>query len=317
MLRAVFAAYPDRLARRREPGSSRAVTVGGRGVKLAPTSGVREPELFVCADVDAAGADAFVRLASGVDRAWLPAEGLTVRTEVTFDEQTERLAARKRTRFDDLILDDVQAHIADEADAARVLAAAARDRLPKVLPDPESDAGRFRTRVRCLRGWLPDLNLPAFDAADLGELLEHLARGRRSLAELRAGPWLDLMRGQLTFDQQRALDREAPDRLEVPSGSHIALAYEEGRPPVLAARIQELFGLTETPRVGGGRVKVLLHLLAPNHRPQQVTDDLASFWKNGYPLVRKELRGRYPKHSWPDDPLTAEAVRGARRRPPT
>ncbi|QDU23199.1 ATP-dependent RNA helicase [Urbifossiella limnaea] len=317
VLRAVFAAYPDRLARRREPGSSRAVTVGGRGVRLAPTSGVREPELFVCADVDAAGADAFVRLASGVDRAWLPAERLTVRTDVTFDDQTERLAARKRTRFDDLILDEVQAHIADEADAARVLAAAARDRLAKVLPDPESDAGRFRTRVRCLRGWLPELNLPAFDAADLGDLLEHLARGRRSLAELRSGPWLDLMRGQLTFDQQRALDREAPDRLEVPSGSHIALQYEEGRPPVLAARIQELFGLTETPRVGGGRVKVLLHLLAPNHRPQQVTDDLASFWKTGYPLVRKELRGRYPKHSWPDDPLTAEAVRGARRRPPT
>ena len=96
----------------------------------------------------------------------------------------------------------------------------------------------------------------------------------------------------------------------MPSGSHIALEYEEGRPPVLAVRIQEMFGLTETPRVAGGRVKVLLHLLAPNYRPQQVTDDLASFWKNGYPLVRKELRGRYPKHSWPDDPLTAEAVAG-------
>ena len=100
----------------------------------------------------------------------------------------------------------------------------------------------------------------------------------------------------------------------MPSGSHIALEYEEGRPPVLAARIQEMFGLTETPRVARGRVKVLLHLLAPNYRPQQVTDDLASFWKNGYPLVRKELRGRYPKHSWPEDPLTAEAVRGVERR---
>jgi ATP-dependent helicase HrpB len=316
VLRVVFAAYPDRLARRREPGSSRALTVGGRGVKLAPTSGVREPDLFVCADVDAAGADAFVRLASGVERSWLPAERITTRVEVTFDEQAERLAARKRTRFDDLVLDDTQAHIADEADAARVLAAAARDRLDKVLPDADSEAGRFRTRVRCLRSWLPGLNLPAFDAADLGELLEHLARGRRSLGELRAGPWLDLMRGQLSYEQSRTLDREAPDHLEVPSGSHVRLEYEEGRPPVLAVRIQELFGLAETPRVGGGRVKVLLHLLAPNHRPQQVTDDLASFWKNGYPVVRKELRGRYPKHSWPDDPLTAEALRGAKRRPP-
>jgi ATP-dependent helicase HrpB len=122
------------------------------------------------------------------------------------------------------------------------------------------------------------------------------------------------MRGQLTYQQLQAIEREAPDRLEVPSGSHIQIEYAEGRPPVLAARIQELFGLAETPRLAGGRVKLLLHLLAPNQRPQQVTDDLASFWKNGYPLVRKELRGRYPKHSWPEDPLTAEAIRGAKRR---
>ena len=315
LLRALFAAYPDRLARRREPGSSKAVTVGGRGVRLAPSSGVAEPELFVCVDVDAGGVDSFVRLASGVERSWLPADRVTARVEVTFDEQAERLAARKRTRFDDLVLDETHGHIADEAEAARVLAAAAVERLEKVLPPADSEAGRFRTRARCLRAWLPGLELPAFDAADLGELLEHLARGRRSLADLRNGPWLDLMRGQLTHQQTQALDREAPDRVEVPSGSHIRLEYEEGRPPVLAARIQELFGLGETPRVGGGRVKVLLHLLAPNGRPQQVTDDLASFWKNGYPVVRKELRGRYPKHAWPDDPLTAEAVRGVRRRP--
>ena len=314
LLRAVFAAYPDRLARRRERHTPRAVLVGGRGVKLAPTSGVTEPDLFVCVDVDAAGADSLVRLASGVERDWLPADRITTRIEVTFDEQTEKLAARKRTRFDDLVLDETHAHIADESEAARVLAAAAAERLAKVLPDPDSDAGRFRTRVRCLRAWLPELGLPAFDESDLRELLEHLARGRRSLAELKHGPWLDLMKGRLRYEQMRSLEAEAPERLEVPSGSHIRLEYEEGRPPVLAVRIQELFGLTETPRVARNRVKVLLHLLAPNYRPQQVTDDLASFWANGYPQVRKELRARYPKHSWPDDPLTAEAIRGVRKK---
>lgn len=311
---AIFAAYPDRLARRREPGSSRALLLGGRGVKLAPSSGVREAELFVCVDVDAAGADAFVRMASAVERSWLLAERITTRVEVTFDEASERLAARKRVRFDDLILEESHGHIADEDDAARVLAAAAAERLEKVLPPADSEAGRFRTRVRCLNAWLPDSGLPALDEADLGELLEQLARGRRSLAELRTGPWLDLMKGRLTYQQLQLLEREAPDRLEVPSGSHIRIEYEEGRPPILAARIQELFGLAETPRLGGGRVKVLLHLLAPNHRPQQVTDDLASFWANGYPLVRKELRGRYPKHAWPEDPLTAEAIRGPKKR---
>ena len=315
LCRALLAAFPDRVARRRERGDRRAVTVGGRGVKLAPQSGVIEPELFVCVDVDAGGVDSFVRQASGVEREWLPPEQISTRIEVAFDEQAERLAARKRTRFNDLVLEEVHAHIGDESEAARVLAVAASERLEKVLPPPDSDAGRFRTRVRCLRTWMPELNLPAFDASDLGELLEHLCRGKRSLGDLRHGPWLDLMRGQLSYQQSQAVEREAPDRLEVPSGSHIQLEYEEGRPPVLAARIQELFGLTETPRIGGGRAKVLLHLLAPNYRPQQVTDDLASFWANTYPQVRKELRGRYPKHSWPDDPLTAEAVRGAKRRP--
>jgi ATP-dependent helicase HrpB len=313
LLRCVFAAYPDRLARRREPGGTKALTVGGRGVKLAQTSGVSEPELFVCVDVDAGGADSFVRLASGVERDWLPPERITTRIEVTFDERTERLAARKVTRFDDLVLDETNAHIADEGEGASVLASAAAERLDKVLPPPDSPAGKFRTRARCLRVWVPELNLPAFEAADLREALDSLCRNRHSLADVRSGPWLDFLKGQLSYEQLRAVESEAPERIEVPSGSHIQVEYEEGRPPVLAARIQEMFGLTETPRVARGRVKVLLHLLAPNYRPQQVTDDLASFWKNGYPLVRKELRARYPKHSWPEDPLTAEAVRGVRR----
>jgi ATP-dependent helicase HrpB len=183
-----------------------------------------------------------------------------------------------------------------------------------VLPAADSDAGRFRTRVRSLREWVPELNLPAFEPADLREVLEALCRGRRSLAEVRNGPWLDMLKGRLSYEQLRASDTEAPERIVVPSGSQIRIEYEEGRPPVLAARIQEMFGLAETPRIARGRVKVLLHLLAPNYRPQQVTDDLASFWKNGYPVVRKELRARYPRHSWPEDPLAAEAVRGVKRR---
>ena len=132
--------------------------------------------------------------------------------------------------------------------------------------------------------------------------------------QLRA-PLLDALRAKLTWEQLRSLDRHAPERLEVPSGSSIRLQYEAGRAPVLAARIQEMFGLAETPRVAGGRVAVVVHLLAPNGRPQQVTEDLASFWKNTYVEVRKELRTRYPRHSWPEDPLTATPEkRPARKR---
>jgi ATP-dependent helicase HrpB len=314
LLRAIFSAYPDRLTRRRGPADRRAKMVGGRGVRLAPTSGVVEPELFVCVDVDAGGAESLVRLASAVRREWLPAEKLSTTTEVAFDELAEKLVARKRTLFEDLVLDDLPAHISDEDEAARALAAAASERLEKVLPPADSPAGEFRTRVRCLRDWMPELDLPSLEDADLRPLLEHLCRGKRSPDQVRNGPWLDALTGLLTYRQLQALEREAPERIAVPSGSRIAVRYEPGRPPVLAARIQELFGLTETPRIAGGRVKVLLHLLAPNYRPQQVTDDLASFWANGYPLVRKGLRARYPRHSWPEDPLAAEAVRGPKRR---
>jgi ATP-dependent helicase HrpB len=314
LLRSLFAAYPDRLARRRGPGDRRSRMVGGRGVRLAPTSGVDEPELFVCVDVDAGGAESLVRLASAVRRDWLPADRLTTATEVAFDEQTGRIAARKQTKFEDLVLDDTPAHVADEDEASRVLAAAAAERLDRVLPPADSPAGEFRTRVLCLRGWMPELGLPTFEDADLRPLLEQLCRGLRSLEQVRNGPWLDAVKGMLTYQQLQAAEREAPERIAVPSGSRIAVRYGLGRPPVLAARIQELFGLTETPRVAGGLVKVLLHLLAPNYRPQQVTDDLASFWATGYPQVRKELRARYPRHAWPEDPLTAEAVRGPKRK---
>jgi ATP-dependent helicase HrpB len=125
---------------------------------------------------------------------------------------------------------------------------------------------------------------------------------------------LAALEGSLSYEQLEALRREAPERLEVPSGSRIQLAYEEGKPPVLAARIQEIFGLAETPRIAAGRVPVLLHLLAPNHRPQQVTLDLRSFWENTYPQVRKELQGRYPKHAWPQDPWNARPERRPGRR---
>src|SRR5262249_43339920 len=150
--------------------------------------------------------------------------------------------------------------------------------------------------------------------AELREVLTWLCHGCRSFADLRRADWLGALRGKLTHAQQQAVEREAPERLQVPSGSRLALRYEVVRPPVLAVRIQEVVGLTDTPRVAAGRVKVLLHLLAPNGRPQQVTDDLASFWANVYPQVRKELRARYPKHSWPDDPLTAAPERQPRRR---
>jgi ATP-dependent helicase HrpB len=313
-MRSLLAAYPDRLARRRGPGDPRGVMVGGRGVRLGPASAVTDAELFLCVDVDAGRAESLVRQASAVEREWLPGDRITTTVEVTFDADAEKVAARRRVRFEDLALEGVPAAPPDGDEVARVLAEAASARLDRVTPPDDSPAGLFRTRVRCLREWMPELELPAFDENDLRELLPTLCHGRRSFAELREAPWLDMMRGRLTPRQLQAVEREAPERLAVPSGSRIALRYELGRPPVLAVRIQEVFGLRDAPRVAGGRVRVLLHLLAPNYRPQQVTDDLASFWANTYPQVRKELRARYPRHAWPEDPWSAPPERRPRRR---
>jgi ATP-dependent helicase HrpB len=314
VLRALLAAFPERVARRREAGSRRGVMVGGRGVRLGPSSGVLEPELFVCVDVDAGQGETLVRQASAVQRDWLPPEQVRVVTNVGFDPATERVAARRRVLYEDLVLEETPAALPDDEQVARALAAAAAERPERLLPAEDTPAGRYLTRVRCLRQWLPELQLPAFDEAEVREVLTWLCPGRRSFAELRDAPWLEAVQGRLTAAQRQAVEREAPERLEVPSGSRLLLRYEVGRPPVLAVRIQEVFGLRDTPRVAAGRVRVLLHLLAPNQRPQQVTDDLASFWSNTYPQVRKELRARYPKHAWPEDPWSATPERRPRRK---
>jgi len=134
-------------------------------------------------------------------------------------------------------------------------------------------------------------------------LLPRICQGLRSLEELRRTPWLPHWQAWIGYDRLPELDRLAPTSITLARGRSFPLRYEIGKPPILAVRIQELFGTRETPRVAGGRVPILLHLLGPNYRPQQITDDLASFWVNTYPLVRKELRRRYPKHAWPEDPF--------------
>ncbi|HXO21072.1 MAG TPA: ATP-dependent helicase C-terminal domain-containing protein [Thermoanaerobaculia bacterium] len=289
---------------------------GGRGVRLAAESAVLEPELFLCVDLhdtEGRGSEALVRLASGVEPAWLPAERLRTAVEVAFDAERERVVAWKRTRWDDLTIAESEVPAAGEA-AERALAEAASLRLDRALPLDDPEVVSFLARLRSLRQWMPELGLPALDEQELRGLLPALAAGRRSFAELRRAPLLAVLAGTLSRQQAEALRREAPERLAVPSGSLIRLAYEPGKPPVLAARIQELFGLAETPRVAAGRVPVLLHLLAPNSRPQQVTTDLRSFWETTYPQVRRELQGRYPRHAWPEDPWNAPPERRPRKR---
>ena len=175
--------------------------------------------------------------------------------------------------------------------------------------------------MQALREWMPELGLPDVSDAHLlvtlDDWLAPYLHGKRRLDALDAEELSQALSAMLDHEQRQALDVQAPDALVVPSGQVRRLDYAPGTPPVLAVKLQELFGLADTPRVGGGRMPVTLHLLSPAGRPIQVTQDLRGFWERTYPEVKKELKGRYPKHPWPDDPWTATPTHRAKPRPPT
>jgi len=310
LMLALLEAFPDRVARLRPGAQDRGTMVGGRGVRLDGGSRVRQEPFFLAIDINDAGGEAGVRLASAVEPAWLEAEPLAATNRRTVEEllyhpSRRQVEARLRTYWNDLLIDETPIAIRDGVAAAELLAREALPQLARLLPGAESAAASFLARVRWLAAAAPDLSLPALSDADLGEMLPAICTGLRSIDEIAKADWLSRLQARVGYDRLPEVDRLAPPQIELPTGKRYKLAYEPGLPPVLAARIQELFGVRETPRVAGGRVPVLLHLLGPNHRPQQVTSDLASFWKNTYPDVRKELRRRYPKHAWPEDPLAA------------
>jgi len=318
LLRCVLAGFPDRVCRRRETGSPRGVMVGGVGVALAAESVVREAELFVAVDVEGGerGAEARVRVASAVRREWLeqvfPGSVETAR-DVHFDDARGRAVARTVTRYRDLVLEERVRTDVEVGDASAALVAAVGADPARAVAD-HPDVQMLLDRVRFLARAMPELGLPDDPTQLLRDALVAVASGMRSLAELRQADIGGAMLGLLSHRQRQALEREAPSHWTLPSGRRVPLAYGPDRPPSVAARIQEVFGLAATPRLAGGRVPMVLELLAPSGRPMQITDDLASFWRTTYAQVRAELRGRYPRHPWPDDPTTATPTSRAKRR---
>ena len=318
LLRLALSAYPDRVCRRRGSDASAAVMVGGAGVKLANESIVKTAEYFIAvdarADDRARAGEAIVRIASAIEPAWLaemfPQAVVRERVHV-FDEAKQRVVARSTTRFLDLPLAADDNAPVDNAAAGEILAAALRPRASAWFTDDDAAAGVL-ARVALLRQHMPEHAWPVFDADELGEILADACSGKRSVDEVRRTPPASLLEAQLHYPLDRLLEQHAPQSIEVPSGSRMKLDYTSGPSPVLAVRLQELFGWTETPRVAGGRVPIVLHLLGPNYRPVQVTQDLKNFWATTYFQVRKDLKARYPKHAWPEDPLKAPAERRGR-----
>ena len=308
LLRCALAGFPDRVCRRRAPGEARAVMVGGTGVVLAPESVVRDAELFVAIDLRAGarGAEAVVGVASQVRREWLEAlfpGAITAERTLIFDRQREAVVERSRERYADLVLAESVRGAVDRTAAGELLAAAVVED-PVLLAHVAANEEPLLARLRFLARAMPELAIPTPDEL-LAAAVSALAAGRRSVAELREADLGGAVRGLLDHAQRSALERDAPASYRLPTGRLAPVVYERDRPPAVAARIQELFGLSDTPRFAAGRVRLVVQLLAPNQRPVQVTDDLASFWRTTYFEVRKQLRGRYPRHAWPEDPLTA------------
>jgi ATP-dependent helicase HrpB len=279
--RAVLDGYPDRVARRRAPGSPRLLLTSGHGAVLGPESGVSEGEYLVAIDVQAGrrgeGSEARVRVASAVDKRWLEPTDVVIHHEIDAHGAVRAVA---RDLYGALVLVE-RVTSPDPVKAAALLADAY---LARGLSDEDQQLFR-RLRFAGVK-------------VDSRELVAGAAARCRTLNDI------DLAR-DLPWQVRQDLDRLAPPRLTVPSGRTHALEYQQDGTVVASIKLQELFGLAETPRIGPHSEPVLIALLAPNGRPVQRTRDLRSFWANTYPGVRKELRGRYPRHPWPDDPWTA------------
>lgn len=314
-------AYPDRIAQQR-PGQPQLYKLtSGRAVRLACHDRLSNHEYLAVAALDAGKAEGRIFLAAPLDKPALLADWAGHIEEhkiVAWDSATESVTAMRQHRLGALVLDAAplpspprEAVLHALLDGIRALGLAAL---------PWSNTARaLQARIESLRHWQPRDGWPEVSDAHLTETLaDWLApylTGVRSREQLKKLDLAAILVNFMPWDKQQQLERQAPEHLTVPSGSRIRLHYTpEGAPPVLAVRLQELFGLAETPTVANGRVAVMLHLLSPARRPIQITQDLKGFWNNAYHEVRKELKGRYPKHHWPDDPWQAAPTARAKPR---
>lgn len=319
-------AFPDRIAARHPADPLRYQLANGRMARLFEDSALRGEPWLVASELrfEPRG-DALALRAAPVDEARLREDfpqRFVEREGAVWDPDRRALVARRESRFDRIVLDSRPAGRVDPAQAAQALTDAVRELGVSALP--WTDALRqWQARASSLRQWMPELALPDVGddalAATLDAWLRPAFVGKTRLDALSEEELGQALKSSLDWTARQHLDRFAPARIVVPSGMERRIDYaldDDGvaRPPVLAVKLQELFGLADTPRVADGRVPVLLHLLSPGGKPLQVTGDLKGFWDRTYPEVRKEMKGRYPRHPWPDDPWSATATHRAKPR---
>jgi ATP-dependent helicase HrpB len=310
-------AYPDRIAQRRQGQAGRFLLRNGLGASLDP-QGLSREEYLVVPELDGKAPESRILVAVPISIEEIREQfgsDIAIEEAVAWDPASRAVAARRRERLGAIVLRDTAMRNPDPALVAGALMEGVRKEGLHVLPWNDG-ARRTRERItfiRTLDPGSPDVSDSAL-ADSLEEWLGPHAAGVARLDDLARVDLSAAVLGLLSWEQRAALDRLAPTHVTVPSGSRMPVDYSDPALPVLAVRLQEMFGLTETPRVGGGAVPLTLHMLSPAGRPVQVTRDLAGFWRTTYFEVRKDLKGRYPKHHWPDDPLEAEPTSRPRRR---
>jgi ATP-dependent helicase HrpB len=308
LLRAILTGFPDRVARRRavaahlERGSEGNLIFASSGTaSLAQTSVVRTAPLVVAVDASEQRGRTVVRLASAIEPEWLLElypERIRETDEVVWNAEAERVEASGKLLYDDLVLDESKGK-ADPARAAALLADQALARGAHAFA-PEGKIDELIVRSRIAHDAMAEI--PALGDEEVRAAMLDACAGLRSFAELRDAGLVEHLRARLG-PRADDLARLCPDRVRLARGREPKVEYEPGKPPWIASRLQDFFGMREGPRIVNGRVPLVLHLLAPNQRAVQVTTDLAGFWERHYPSIRRELMRRYPRHAWPEDPL--------------
>ena len=320
-------AFPDRIGRQHPSDPYRYLLANGRSVKLFDDSTLYGERWIVASELRDEARDARVLRATPLDETRLredfPQRFIT-EDRVLWDANTRGIAAVRETRFDRIVIESRPLAKPDPARYADALVDAVRQLGLRALPWTPAQE-QWRARVRCLRAWMPELEgLPDLsDAALLDSLddwLKPALAGKTRLDALDEQAFGEALKSATPWAMRQKIDALAPTRIQVPSGMERTIEYayddETDAPiaPVLAVKLQELFGLADTPRIADGRVPLTLHLLSPGGKPLQITQDLKGFWDRTYPEVKKEMKGRYPKHPWPDDPWSATATHRAKPR---
>jgi ATP-dependent helicase HrpB len=304
LARCVLAGFPDHVAMRLDRGTLRCAMVHGRRGVLARESVVDDSPLLVAAEVREISrrgeVETLLSLATAIREEWLHElfpGAFREETTVAFDSLQKRVAARRATRFHDLVLrskesDDVPRDAAAALLAEQVLSGA------HPLAQWNHDVEQWIARLDFLAATFPEWALPPLGAEDRRVLIEQICFGATSIREMKDRPVWPVVKSWLSPAQQSLIDEHAPERFELPNGRKAKITYAPGQPPTVAARIQDLYGVEGDLRIAGGRIPLVIQVLAPNYRPVQITSSLANFWRESYPRLKQELQRKYPKHQW-------------------